>query len=116
MQVQVNTDNTVEGREELAFRVESEIRAALGRFEPQITRLEIHLGDENGLKQRAADKRCTIEARLEGRRPEAVAHQADTLREAWTGAARKLSRLLDSTLGRLSDHKGEVTIRKEVRA
>ena len=115
MQVQVNTDNTVQGRDDLAARVESDVRATLGRFEAQITRLEIHLGDENGPKLRAGDKRCTIEARLEGRRPEAVIHQADGLRAAWIGAARKLRRSLDSTLGRLTDYKGEVTIRKEAR-
>ncbi len=35
------------------------------------------------------------------------------LADAYSGAARKLRRVLDSTLGRASDHKGAETIRKD---
>ena len=47
MQIQVNTDNNIEGRDELARRVEAGIEAALSRFSDQITRVEVHLGDES---------------------------------------------------------------------
>jgi hypothetical protein len=46
-----------------------------------------------------------MEARLEGRQPVAVTDHAATLEEAVHGAAHKLARLLDSTLGRLHDHR-----------
>jgi ribosome-associated translation inhibitor RaiA len=42
-----------------------------------------------------------MEARLEGRRPIAVTHQAATLDQAVDGAADKLAKLIESTLGRL---------------
>ena len=47
-----------------------------------------------------------MEARLEGRQPTAVTHQAATLHEAVDGAADKLAASLESTLGRLRDRHG----------
>jgi hypothetical protein len=44
-----------------------------------------------------------MEARLEGRQPVAVAHQATTVEQAVEGAVHKLARLIESTLGRLHD-------------
>ena len=113
MQVQVNTDDNVNGKEELILRVESEVRDTLGRFGDHITRVEIHLSDENAGKTGSNDKRCLMEARLAGRQPEAVTHQAGSLDEAFRGAAGKMRRSLESTLGRLTDHKGAASIRTE---
>ncbi len=112
MQIQVNTDDNVQGREELARRVEAEVTNTLGRFSDQITRIEVHLSDINAGKSGGNDKRCLMEARLAGRNPEAVSHEARTLNEAFTEAARKLRRSLESTLGRLSDQKGADSIRR----
>ncbi len=100
MHVQVNTDNHIEGREALATRVEAVVQESLRRFSDQITRVEVHLSDENSHKG-GDDKRCMMEARLEGRRPTAVTHQAATLDQAIDGAADKLQRSIESTLGRL---------------
>ncbi len=111
MQIQVNTDDNIEGREELIQHVGAEMRNSLGRFSDQITRIEIHLSDENAGKSGSNDKRCLMEARLAGRKPEAVSHEANTIEEAFNGAAGKLRRSLESTLGRLTDHKGGATIR-----
>lgn len=47
--------------------------------------------------------RCMMEARLEGRQPIAVTHQAASLDQAVDGAADKLTKMIDSTLGRLRD-------------
>jgi hypothetical protein len=44
-----------------------------------------------------------MEARLEGRQPVAVTQQATTLDQAADGAAHKLARLIESTLGRWHD-------------
>lgn len=103
MHIQVNSDNNIEGREELATRVEAVIEEALSRFSDQITRVEVHLSDENSHKSGQNDKRCMMEARLENRRPTAVTHQAATLDQAINGAADKLQRSIESTLGRLRD-------------
>ncbi|GIK47551.1 MAG: hypothetical protein KJZ75_06880 [Hyphomonadaceae bacterium] len=112
MQIQVNTDNTVQGVESAAAFVERELRSTLGRFEDQITRIEVHLGDVNGAKRGSNDKRCMIEARLAGRQPETATEQADRLDLAITGASRKLLRLIETAVGKRDDVKGAETIRK----
>jgi ribosome-associated translation inhibitor RaiA len=106
MQVQLNTDRQITVDDELAHQVEAAVESALSRFGDQITRVEVHLSDVNSDKGGDDDKRCVLEARLAGLRPVAVSHQAATLQQAIDGAAKKLERSLDSTLGRLGDKKG----------
>ena len=111
MQIQVNTNNHVEGTAELTRHVESVVEAALGRFNDRITRVEVHLGDENSSgKSGDSDKRCAIEARLAGLQPIAVTDHGSTLDEALGGAADKLEKVLDRTLGRLDDVKGRTSM------
>ena len=104
MQIQINTDNHINGRERLASEAEAAVQSALENFAAQITRVEVHLSDENSHKGGEHDKRCAMEARLEGRRPVAVTHEADTITQAIRGAAGKLERSLESTLGKLRGH------------
>jgi ribosome-associated translation inhibitor RaiA len=103
MQVQVNTDRHIGGHEALAGHVRDTVQGALGRFSEHITRVEVHLSDENGDKSGQNDKRCVMEARLEGRQPVAVTHQAATLEAAVDGAAGQLTRVIEKTLGLLRD-------------
>ncbi len=112
MQIQVNTDDNIRGDESLAAFVESELGKVLDRYSRRITRVEVHLGDENAAKHGANDKRCLIEVRPAGRDPIAVTEHAETVRVALTGAIRKLRTILDSSLGREADHKGAATIRQ----
>lgn len=100
MKIQVNTDTHIEGREALASQVNATVEHALQRFQSQITRVEVHLSDQNGGKSGQIDKRCVMEARLEGRQPIAATDEAPTMEQAVRGAADKLSRLIDSQLGR----------------
>lgn len=104
MQVQVNTDRNIEGHAALADRVSGVVEAALSRTSDRITRVEVHLSDENSDKKGGENMRCMMEARLEGRPPVAVTHHAATVDDAVDGAAAKLARLIDSTLGRLRAH------------
>ena len=103
MIIQVNTDDNIEGRDSLAAEVQSVIERNLERFAGQITRVEVHLGDVNSFKGGARDKRCLMEARLEGYPPVAVTNEAPTIRLAVDGATDKLWHRLDSALGRLRD-------------
>jgi len=103
MQVQLNTDKSVRGHDGLAKEVEATVRAALRRWSDRVTRVEVHLSDLNSHKGGADDKRCRMEARLGGLQPVAVTNRAGTLEEAVAGAADKLTRSLESALGRLSD-------------
>jgi len=113
MQIQINSDDHVSVRDELHREVQAMIDTTLGRFSERLTRIEVHLSDANAAKAGSTDKRCLMEARPAGREPVAVTHDAATVHAAYGGAARKLKRLLDSTLGRASDHKGAETIRKD---
>ena len=112
MQVQINTDRNSKGPEELAQKVESALVSSLDRFTDRITRLEVHLGDENSHKSGADDKRCMIEARLKKLQPIAATHLAPTIDLAVAGAAEKLKRALESTIGRLSDKRKATTIKE----
>ena len=105
MKIQINTDVNIDGTEALAAQVSATVEEALDRFSEYVTRVEVHLSDENAGKSGQHDQRCMLEARLEGRRPVAVTDQAATLEQAVHGAAQKLANLLDSTLGRLHDHR-----------
>ncbi|MBL8201748.1 MAG: HPF/RaiA family ribosome-associated protein [Chromatiales bacterium] len=100
MKVQVNSDSNIQGRESLAAHVSGVVESALDHIGGHITRVEVHLSDENSHKASDDDKRCVMEARLEGRQPVAVTHQAATLEQAVNGAARKLARKVEGTLGR----------------
>ncbi len=103
MQIQVNADHTVRGSERLTAHVGAVVEGALSHFSAQITRVEVHLSDENGAKSGQDDKRCMMEARIEGRHPIAVTHHAASLDQAIEGAADKLTRSIEHTLGRLRD-------------
>jgi ribosome-associated translation inhibitor RaiA len=109
MKIQFNTDANIQGTEALAAQVCATVEAALERFEQHITRVEIHLSDESRGKSGPHDQRCMLEARLEGRKPVAVTEHALTLELAVDGAAEKLARLLDSTLGRLHDRRARTS-------
>lgn len=105
MIIQVNTDNRVNAGEKLREEVLAVVTSALGHLVDRISRVEVHLGDESGNKTTEDDKRCMMEARVEGRQPSAVTHYASTLEEAVDGAAEKLRRSLESTLGKAADHR-----------
>lgn len=100
MQIQLNTDTHVQGDDSMSQWVDRELRDKLERFAEHITRIEVHLRDTNAGHQTDDDKRCVLEARMAGRQPVAVTHDASKVADALHGAAEKLSRTLDATLGR----------------
>lgn len=103
MQIQINTGESVEGREALFRHAQGVVKGALRRFADHVTRVEIHLRDVNGQKAGDNDKRVLMEARVAGHPPIAVTGQAGSLHQALEGATRKLKRSLDGTLGKLGD-------------
>lgn len=103
MQVQINTDSNIEGNNALTQHIETVVRDALKRFGGRITRVEIHLSDENSNKKVGVDdKRCLMEVRLASLQPIVTTHHASTIELAVNGAAEIMIRTIDSTLGRLS--------------
>jgi hypothetical protein len=94
MQVQVNTSNGIENKETLERWADEFLNESLARFTQEITRVEVQLTDENSGKKGAADKRCMLEARLNGHEPVAVNYHGESQDAAFRGATQKLIRAL----------------------
>lgn len=63
MQIQINTDRHIEGHEAMVAQVRGVVKSALSRHEDLITRVEVHLSDENSNKKGGNDDiRCMMEA------------------------------------------------------
>ena len=102
MQIQINSGKNVTIHSKLSTFVETELHHTLRRFERQLTRIEVHLNDENGAKTGVNDKRCTLEARPRGLPPLVVTGVASSTQHSVTAAAEKMKRQLDATFGRLA--------------
>ncbi len=100
MHIQVDTDREFDAYAGLAAHVRGVVERALHRYADRVTRVEVHLSDDNGAKGGADDKRCFMEARLEGRPPTVVIHRAASVNEVVDGAAGKLGRSLEHALER----------------
>lgn len=100
MQIQVNTDNTIEGRERLIEQVEAIVSEGLSRFSDRLSRVEIHLSDVNG-NRGGNDKHCVLEARPNGMGPLVTTDQADTVDKVVRATTRKMVSSLDTTFGKL---------------
>lgn len=100
MTIQFNADKNIASNGRTASYLNSIILDSLDRFSDNITRVAIHLSDENGNKNGVRDKRCVLEARLEGMKPIAVTNYADTVEKSVNGAMEKLIGTLDRTLER----------------
>jgi hypothetical protein len=106
MQVLLNTDHPAEDFDTLSTHVTAVVDEALSHHRDHITRVEVHLGDENGAKTGPGDKRCMMEARVDGRPPIAVTHHADTVESAVHGAARSLAKAIEGVTGRAASVRG----------
>ncbi|MEA3030827.1 MAG: hypothetical protein QOJ53_1295 [Sphingomonadales bacterium] len=104
MFVQISTDNQIKSDAESNARLEERVRAKLRRFEQRLTRVEIHIEDVNGAKGGDADKRVSLEARVNGHESVAVHAEADRVDNAVALAADKAVRALGHTLGKLKAH------------
>lgn len=67
MIIQLNTDNNLSVHEAFGTTLEDLLCNELSRYSEHITRIEVHLSDENGSKGGINDKRCLLEARLEAK-------------------------------------------------
>lgn len=104
MTIQINTDKNLNVHEAFEAKLGSLLSEELSRFSEHITRLEVHLSDENGNKQGQNDKRCMIEARMEGRQPIAVTDSANDYEPVVSGAIEKLKASLDTIVGKMKHH------------
>jgi ribosome-associated translation inhibitor RaiA len=118
MQVQINSDNTISMHNKLSDSIGAYILNVLHRFDPYLTRVEVHLTGEANKKTGPRDKRCLLEARPKRHRSLIVSAESTNIDTAFAGASAKLNRLLESTYGRLSDkrrRKNQMTSKTERR-
>jgi len=86
MQVLVNSNHSISVTSDLEERIKATVETELERFDDHLTRVEVHLNDENSNKSGPQDKRCQMEARVKGHDPISATHRAETLDLAINGA------------------------------
>lgn len=106
MQIKVNTDQHIDGTQDFSDHVINVVTKALGHFSDEITRVEVHVSDENGPKgsDKHGDKRCMIEVRLAGTKPIGVTDHGDNVHVAIAGAAEKARRAIKTQIGKRREH------------
>ena len=104
MLVQIHTDKNIEGGSRFAEYFTTEIKSELARFDEIVTRVEVHITDENGNKSTPNDKKCVIEAKVEKKQPIAVTAHADSPEKAFFEALEKIQRVLDTTVEKIKEH------------
>ena len=102
--IQINTDKNLSVNEAYQSKIRTLIEKELKRFDEQITRVEVHLNDENNSKAGLHDKKCLLEARLKGLDPIVVSDLSSTYDFSIDGAINKLKTTLDTRLGKLQSH------------
>ncbi len=113
MNIQVNTDHNIKGSAELNAYITNSLAESFARFKVAITRIEVHLSDENGEKTAGNDKRCLLEARVSNHSPIVVSHHAETIHQAIDRASEKLLRALETMVGKLTHRSSPKDIRPE---
>ena len=106
MQVLINTDHNITLTENSTDELETTVETTLGHFGSHLTRVEIHLTDQSAGRSTGNDIRCLLEARPEGLEPQFVTDNASTVDVAAHGALHKMLHTLETTFGRLNQHKG----------
>ncbi|MBC5838324.1 HPF/RaiA family ribosome-associated protein [Flavobacterium muglaense] len=104
MKIQFNTDKNIEGHQRLETYFTGEMEKSLARFDDKITRIEVHIGDENSDKSGVNDKRCMIEARPANLQPMAVTAHADSVEKAFHLALDKIKKSLSTTFEKQKEH------------
>lgn len=101
MKIQFNTDKNIQGTEILETHVSEKINQALKHFGDKITRIEVHLSDQNADKGGLDDIQCKIEARVEGIKPVIVVSKSGSKEKALDSAVDKMKSTLVTILGKM---------------
>lgn len=104
MIVQINTDHNAHLSAESRATFTANIEQALSRFSGQLTRVEVHFNDENGGKEGVNDKRCNLEARLEGMQPIVATTHGNDFSTALHSALDILKKNITKAREKLSSH------------
>ena len=103
MKIQFNTDKNIEGTEELETYVSERISSGLKHFVDKITRIEVHLSDQNADKGGRDDIQCKMEARIEGIQPVMVVSKNGSKEKALDDAVGRMKAKLGSIMGKMKN-------------
>ena len=106
MEIQFNSDNRTDGDTAVADRVSALVEGRLSRVADRLTRVEVHVGDVNGPRGGANDKRCTIEARPAGMGPVSATAHHSSIDAAAASAADKVVAAIERQIGKTTTRKG----------
>ncbi len=104
MTIQLNSDKNLDIHEDFEDTLKQMITTGLAHVSDHITRIEVHLSDQNGAKAGIDDKRCVLEARQEGKQPIAVSADGNTHEQSLKAAIQKLKVSLETIIGRQRNH------------
>ena len=104
MTIQFNSAHSVNANEKLKAPIIAILSEKLNRFSGHISRLDVHLSDENGNKEGFTDKRCLLEAHIDGAQPIITKNHANTYELAAEGAVSILKTSLNSAFERAGNH------------
>jgi ribosome-associated translation inhibitor RaiA len=103
MIIQLNTDKNLTIHSEYEAQITSKLNHDLERYTDHISRIEVHMSDENGSKGGINDKKCLLEARFEGKPPIVTSDLGDTYDLALKGATEKLRNALKTVVSKLQE-------------
>lgn len=100
MQIIINSDKQVDLKAEQTEQWQTEIASSLERFGDWITRVEVHLTDQNSQAKGGPDDiRCLMEARPASKQPVSIEVRSSSvdraIREATNTLERRLSGILE---------------------
>jgi hypothetical protein len=104
MNIQINTDKNLTIHADYQNQITEQLTTALARFENHISSVQVHLTDENGSKDGLNDKKCVLEARVDGRPPLIGSNLGETYDLALAGAIAKLKNALTTIDGKMKAH------------
>jgi len=102
MIIQFNTDRNIQGSEKFETFVSDLVKHELKRFSDKVTRVEVHISDQNAHKAGPDDIQCKIELRVRGLQPIMVKAKSSTREKALNSALDKTHSTLDKVLGKLN--------------
>ena len=99
MQILINTDQHINANSESMATWQSDIASALDRFAEWITRIDVHLTDENSAAKGGDDDiRCLMEARPRNHQPVSIEVRSGTPYQAVSEATDTLEKRLATML------------------
>lgn len=112
MEIQVQTDRHIRGKEELISFIGTEVVAGLGACAERVMSVHVYLTAESVAPKGTADLRCLLEVRPRGHAPLAVTHRAPTKDAAVRGAVADMREVLERMFSRIDGRRpGAETIR-----